>query len=111
MGIIVSLLINSLAVGITVYLLHPHVQLDGYMSALVVAVVMGVINTFIKPVVKILTLPINLLTLGLFSMVINGLLILLTDRFVSGFHVENLMWAIVFSFLLSIVNSVLGIFK
>jgi len=108
MGIIVSLLINSLAVAITAYLLQPNVQIDSFLTAVVVAVVLGVINTFIKPIIGLLTLPITLLTLGLFSLIINGLFILIVSGLVEGFTVSNFGWAIVFSIVLSIVNALLG---
>lgn len=111
MGIVVTLLINSLAVGITAYLLQPNIVLDSYITAILVAGVLGVINTFVKPIIKILTLPISLLTLGLFSIILNGIFIMITDRLIAGFEVSNLFWAIMFSLVLSIVNSILGIFK
>ncbi|MBP7967007.1 phage holin family protein, partial [Candidatus Woesebacteria bacterium] len=64
MGIVISLLVNALAVAVAAYLLTPHVRLDGFMSALIVALIMALINTFVKPIITLLTLPINLLTLG-----------------------------------------------
>ena len=108
MKILVRLLINALAVAITAYLL-PNVAIDSFLTAVVVAVVLSVINTFIKPVIKILTLPINLLTLGLFSFVINGLVIWFASRLVEGFTVTGFIWAIIFSIVLSIISSVLSI--
>lgn len=109
MGIVVSLLINALAVAIAAYLLTPHVRLDGFMSALIVAIVLGLMNTFIKPIITLLTLPINLLTLGLFSFIINGVLILFISGIVDGFSVANFGWAVLFSIVLSIISSLLGL--
>ena len=70
-------------------------------------VVLGIINAFIKPVLIILTLPINILTLGLFTFVINALIIILTSGLVPGFKVNGFWWALLFSIVLSIVNSFL----
>lgn len=108
MKFIVKLLINALAVAIAAYLI-PQVALDSFFTAVIVAVVLGVINTFIKPIVNIFALPINLLTLGLFSIVINAAFILLVSRFVEGFEVGDFVTAIIFSLVLSLISSVLGI--
>lgn len=111
MGLIVQLLINTLAVMITGFLLQAGVQIDSFMTALVVAIVLGVINTFIKPIISILTLPITFLTLGLFSLIINGLFIMIVSGIVEGFDVTNFLWAILFSIVLSLVNAVLSSFS
>ena len=108
MGILVKLLINALAVAITAYLL-PNVSLNSFWTAIVVAAVLAVINTFIKPLISLLTLPINILTLGLFSFVINGFFILLISRFVFGFEVVGFLWAVIFSIVLSLVSAALGL--
>ncbi|CAN5218594.1 hypothetical protein BH09PAT2_BH09PAT2_03260 [soil metagenome] len=109
MGLIVSLLVNALAVAFAAYLLTPHVKLDGFMTAVIVSIVLALMNTFVKPIISLLTLPINLLTLGLFSFIINGILILFISGIIDGFQVENFGWAIVFSIVLSIISSILGI--
>ena len=110
MGIILKLLLNALAVAITAYLMRPHVMLDGFFTALVVAVVLSLVNIFIKPILHILALPLTLITLGLFSFVISGLLVLLVDMLVPGFKVEGFLWAILFSLLLSNISAVLNKF-
>ena len=101
-----SLLINAIAVFVTAKIL-PGVYIDSFVTALVVAIVLGVINTFLKPVLLLLTLPVTILTLGLFTFVINALLVLLAATLVSGFHVKNFLWALLFSLVLSLVNSIL----
>ncbi|OGK12969.1 hypothetical protein A3A93_01745 [Candidatus Roizmanbacteria bacterium RIFCSPLOWO2_01_FULL_38_12] len=111
MKIVVKLLVNSLAVAITAYLLQAGVTIDSFFTAVVVAVVLGVINTFIKPIIILLTLPINLITLGLFTFVINGLFILLVSSVVAGFDVRNFWWAVLFGIVLAIINSVLNMFS
>ena len=111
MKIVVKLLVNSLAVAITAYLLQAGVTIDSFFTAVVVAVVLGVINTFIKPIIILLTLPLNLITLGLFTFVINGLFILLVSSVVAGFDVRNFWWAVLFGIVLAIINSVLNMFS
>ena len=111
MKIVVKLLVNSLAVAITAYLLQAGVTIDSFFTAVVVAVVLGVINTFIKPIIILLTLPINLITLGLFTFVINGLFILLVSSVVAGFDVRNFWWAVFFGIVIAIINSVLNMFS
>jgi len=94
----------------TAYLL-PGVALKGFFAALVVALVLGFFNTVLKPILVILTLPINILTLGLFTLVINAALILLASRVVDGFTVSGFWWALLFSLILSLVNGVLNVFE
>lgn len=101
--LIVKLLINGFAVLVTGYLLHG-VHIASFFTALVIAIVLGIINTLLKPVLLLLTLPINILTLGIFTIILNGLLILLTSAVVPGFKVDGLLWAILFSIVLSLVN-------
>lgn len=105
MSIIINWVISAIAIIITGYLL-PGVHISGFGTALVTAVVLGIINAFIKPVLILLTLPVNILTLGLFTFVINALIILLVSNLVSGFKVDGFWWALLFSIILSIVNSV-----
>lgn len=107
MKLILHLLISGFAVFVASYIL-PGIKVDGFVTALIVAVVLGVINTFIKPIIVLLTLPINLITLGLFTIIINGALVLLTSAIVKGFFVENFLWAILFSLLVSVLSSFLN---
>lgn len=100
-------LIAAVAVIISAYLL-PGVTVEGFFAALVTALVLGLINAFLRPVLLILTLPITIFTLGLFYLVINALLIMLTDAIVPGFDVRSFWWALLFGLVLSIINSVLG---
>lgn len=106
MVILINWLVSGLAILVTAYLL-PGVHVSSFTSALVTAVVLGVINAFIKPILLILTLPINILTLGLFTLVINALLIMLTSNLVSGFKVDGFWWALAFSIVLFLINSFL----
>ncbi len=99
-------LVSAVAVMITAYLL-PGAHVGSLFVALVVAVVLGIINLFLKPVLIILTLPINIVSLGLFTFVINALLVQLASNLVPGFQVDGFLWALAFSVVLSIVNSFL----
>jgi len=104
MNWIIRLLLNGLAVVLTAYLL-PHVEIDSYGTALIVALVLAVVNIVVKPILVILTIPITILTLGLFLLVINAILILFVENLVRGFTVDGFWWALLFSLILSVFNS------
>jgi putative membrane protein len=101
-------IVSAIAIGITAYLL-PGVSIT-LIGALVLAVVLGIINLYIKPVVMLITLPVNIVTLGLFTLVINAALVLLAALVVPGFHVAGFWWAMLFALVLSLVNTVLGMY-
>jgi putative membrane protein len=94
------------AIFLTAYLL-PGIRLSGFGAALMTAVVLGLINVILKPIFILLTLPINILTLGLFTLVINTLLIMLTSAIVPGFQISNFWWALLFGIILSLIQSIL----
>ncbi len=104
MNWIIRFLLNGLAVVLTAYLL-PGVDVTDYWTALIVALVLSIANVIVKPILIILTIPITILTLGLFLLVINALIILIADYFVEGFTVDGFWWALLFSLILSIFNS------
>lgn len=106
MQILVFILINGLAVYLAAYIL-PGVAINSLVTALIVGLILGVANAFIKPILILLTLPITLISLGLFIFVINGLLVLGTSAIVPGFIVENIWWAILFSIVISLISSFL----
>jgi len=106
MGILINWIISALAILAAAYLL-PGVHVTGFVTALVAALVLGIINAFIKPILLILTLPINILTLGLFTFVINAVVIIFAASLVSGFSVDSFWWALIFSVVLSVINSFL----
>jgi len=107
--ILINLILSGLAVFVSAYIL-PGVKVDSFVTALVVAVLLAVVNTFIKPLVLFLTLPISILTLGLFSFVINALMVILVAAIVPGFHIDGILWALVFSIVLSLVSSAINMF-
>ena len=94
MRLLLTWLINALALLAIKYIL-PSITVDSFVTALIVAVVLGLINTLIRPIFVLLTLPVTILTLGLFLFVINGLLFWAVGSFVPGFHVAG-FWAGVF---------------
>lgn len=102
MKIFLHWLISAAAIGIAAYIV-PGVTIDP-ISALIAAVVLGALNLFIRPIIMILTLPINVVTLGLFSLVINASLVLLATYLVPGFAVAGFWTAVLFALALSIIN-------
>jgi putative membrane protein len=93
-----------LAVLLTAYLL-PGVDVDHFGYALLVAAAISLTNVLVKPILILLTIPITIVTLGLFLLVINALNIMLVDYFVPGFEVQGFWWALAFSLILSVFNS------
>lgn len=110
MNLIIRLLVTAVVAFFLTKVLSG-VQIDGFSTALVFAIVLGVLNLIVTPVLKILGLPLTILTLGLFSLVINALMILLADYFIDGMVVDGFWWAFIFSIALSVITSLLsGIF-
>jgi putative membrane protein len=95
--------INALALFALPYLMHT-VTVDSFVTALLVAVVLGLVNTVIRPVLLLLTLPVTLLSLGLFVFVLNGFLFLAVATMFSGFHVAGLWSAILAAILYSVIS-------
>ena len=106
MKLIVKLLLTAVAVVVLAKILSG-VTIDSYGSAVIVAIVLALLRLIVRPILVILTLPITILTFGLFLLVINAIIILLAGYFVSGFHVATIWWALLFSLLLSLFQSVL----
>lgn len=103
MNILINWFVSTLVVIIAAYLL-PGVHVESFWTALAVAIVLGILNLFLKPLLILLTLPVTIVTFGLFLLVINALLILLTGSIVPGFTVDGFWWAMLFSILLSLIN-------
>lgn len=110
LSVLVAIILSSLAVFVSSRIL-PGVHVDGFGTAVVVAVVLGFINAFIRPILLILTLPINILTLGLFTLVIIAFCVILTTYIVPGFQVDGFWWALAFAIILAILNSFLSVFN
>jgi len=101
---IIRFLLSGLAVLLTSYLL-PGVDVEHFGYALLVAAALSIANALIRPILVILTIPITIVTLGLFLLAIHAVIILLVDYFVPGFEVRGFWWALAFSLILSVFNS------
>ncbi len=108
MGFIISLIINAIAVLLSAYIV-PGVMVDSFLTSVLVAVVLGLLNAVVKPVLVLLTLPVNILTLGLFSLVINVIILYLAAAVIPGFRIDGFWAALLFSIILSIVVGIFGI--
>ncbi|HEY4520422.1 MAG TPA: phage holin family protein [Candidatus Paceibacterota bacterium] len=104
MNLIVIIFIRAVLILVIATLL-PGVAITGLFSAILVAIVLSILNAFLKPLLVILTLPVNILTLGLFMFIINAVLVMLASTIVPGFRVDSFWWALGFSLILSFVTS------
>ena len=107
MNLLLRILITG---GLVLLIAHfmPGVHVASFTTALIVAIVLGLLNIFIKPILVLLTLPVTILTLGLFLLVINALIILLCTNIVGGFHVDSFWTALIFSIILSLLQSLMN---
>ena len=110
MYFIIRLLINMVAILIIAYLVPKVIQVDSWIAALVAAFLLGIVNTFIRPLVVLLTFPITVVTFGLFLLVINGVLLWLVSAIVRGFQVNGFLGAMIGAVLISIVSWILSRF-
>lgn len=106
MNLILKILLSAVAVLVIARFL-PGVSIENYTSAIIVAVVLGILRVTVKPILIILTLPVTILTLGLILLVINALIIMLADNLIDGFYVSGFWIALIFSLILSIFQSIL----
>lgn len=107
MYLLISWLLNAVALLLTAYLV-PGFHVTSYTSALLAAITLGVINTFVRPVLLILTAPLNILSLGLFTFVVNAVVIWLATLIVPGFTVDSFWYAILGAVVLSFVSTILS---
>jgi len=103
---IFSILINSVSVYVTAKILDG-VNIKDFWTAIGVAILLALVNTFIRPVVIFFSLPLTILTLGLFILVVNALMVMLVDYFVEGLKIKSFGWALGFSIIMSVINAVL----
>ncbi len=108
LSILLQLVVAALAILFTAYIL-PGISVDDFITGVIIAALLSLLNITIKPLLIFLTIPITLLTLGLFLLVINAIIVLIAAEIVGGFSVDNFWWALLFSLILSLVNSILGI--
>ncbi|HLD04016.1 MAG TPA: phage holin family protein [Candidatus Dojkabacteria bacterium] len=107
MKFIIKIAIYALAILVCSYFL-PGVHVQSFLDFLLLAVVLIVLKTVLKPILVLLTLPINMLTLGLFTLVINTVIMLLADALIVGVIIDNFWWAFLFSLILSVL---VGVFE
>ncbi|MDX6183578.1 phage holin family protein [Flavobacterium sp. Fl-77] len=105
MKLLIRLVVTALLVLLIGHFL-PGVHVVSFTTAIIVAIVLGLLNLFIKPILVILTLPVTVITLGLFLLVINAIIILLCTHIVGGFHVDTFLTALIFSVVLSVLQSI-----
>jgi putative membrane protein len=103
MTFLLKVLVTSFAVIISAYLL-PGVQVVDFITAIVVAFVLGLLNLLLKPLLIILTIPVTIMSFGLFLLVINAFIVQLAAFFVRGFNVDSFLWALLFSIILTLVT-------
>ncbi len=105
LGLVLRAALAAGAFLATAYLL-PGFHVDTWVDALKGAILLGILNGVLRPILGLLTLPITLLTLGLFGLVLNGLMVVITDALVAGLHVDNFLWSIAAAVVISLVNSI-----
>ena len=103
-SLVSRLIISSLSVFLAGWLL-PGVQIDSFTTAIGIAIVLGLLNATLKPLLILITIPITVMSLGLFLLIINAIIIGIADQWIDGLHVRSIWTAIVFSFLISTINS------
>lgn len=106
MSILTNWLVNTLVIMVAAYLL-PGVHVENYLTALVLALVMGILNTLVRPLLIMLTLPITIVTFGLFLFFVNALMVIIASHVVPGFSVDGFFSAFLFSILIAIINIIL----
>jgi putative membrane protein len=106
MSLIISIIISSLAVYFTAWLL-PGISIKNFGTAIVLAIVLGLLNILLKPILQIISFPITILTLGLFLLVINTIIVLIASALVKNFQVDNFWWVLLFSIIVSCVTGIL----
>lgn len=104
---ILSLLINAVGIFVIGYLLKG-VQLNSFFTALATAILLGIVNTFVKPIISFFALPLTIITFGLFILVINAFMLMIVDGLLEGLKIDHWGWALLFSLILSVLN--LGFF-
>lgn len=104
---IIRMLVSTIAVILTSYVL-PGVRLESFLAALATALLIAFLNNIVKPILIILTIPVTLLTFGLFLLVINAAIIMIASGLIPGFYVDGFWYALLFSIILSAITAVMG---
>lgn len=107
MQILIALLLNAAALLATAYIV-PGFHVDNFTTAILAAIVLGIVNTFIKPIIGFITLPLTIITLGLFTFVINAVVLFLVSSIVKGLTIDGWVPAILAAIVLSVVSTILN---
>lgn len=106
MKILINLLVSALVIyGLANFL--PGVSVDGYETSIVVVIVLGLLNIFVKPILNLVSIPVTIVTFGLFLFVINAVIILMCASLITGFEVDGFWYALLFSLILSLVSVIM----
>ena len=108
MNFLIRLLITAaVAYGLSM-ILSPHIIIDSYGTALIFSLVLAFLNAVLRPILIFLTLPITVLTLGIFLLIINVLMVMLADKMINGIYIQSFLWAFIFGILLSFLSSAIA---
>jgi putative membrane protein len=107
MRFIIKFILNIVGILAVSYFLHPNIEISNAGSAAIVVIVLAILNIIVKPILVLLTIPVTIFTFGLFLLVINAVIVMLTDYLVDGFHVNGFLWALIFSLILSALHYVI----
>jgi len=107
LGLVVTWLLSAIAVSISAWIV-PGVSVDSFGKAMVAAAILGIVNALVRPVLVVLTLPVTIVTLGLFLLVVNAACVAIAANVVDGFRVDGFLPAVIMVIVLTVVSSVLG---
>ena len=105
MKLLIRILVTALLVMVITHFFPSIAFVDGFRSSVIVAIILALLNLFVKPVLVLFTLPVTILTFGLFLLVINAIIIILCSKLVDGFRVDGFIGALLFSIILSLLQS------
>jgi putative membrane protein len=105
MKLLFKIIINAIAVFVLADIM-AGIEIEGTTAAVIVALLLIILNSILRPILIFFTLPLTIVTLGLFILVINAVIVLIADNLVEGFYVENFWWALLFGILLSVINMI-----
>ena len=108
MRFIIKVLFTACAVMLAAWLLEPHIEVRDFLTSLLVALTLAILNAIVRPILILISIPATILTLGLFIFVINALIVLLASKIVPAFYVEGFWWALLFSLIVTFVSSILN---
>jgi putative membrane protein len=106
MNLLRRFIVNCIAVAAGALIL-PGIHIENsFLSLIGVTLLLSILNTFLKPILILFTIPVTIITFGLFLIVINALIVMIVGNLVNGFVVDSFWWAVLFSFIISLINSI-----